>query len=184
MAIDMQAPPIWLLDFDGVINANSPQWSEKPLKVWSPPSRYQPGQSFRVRFAPSLIGRIKDVAESGLAEVRWASTWNGDTDALRTMTGLDFPVAFEVEPKMHWTVIGARKRLAAQHVLEREQRRLIWTDDVEVPFTWELSHAAITEGGRALLIRPKERQGLLPAHLDEIDQFVGLAPVTEEEVAA
>jgi hypothetical protein len=182
-AIDMEAPPIWLLDFDGVINTTSPQWGEKPIKVWSPPSRYALGQTYRVRFAPSLIGRIKDVAESGLVEVRWASTWNGDTDALLAMTGLDFPAAFEVEPNMHWTIVGARKRLAAQHVLEREGRRLIWTDDVEVPFTWELAHAETCRDGRALLIRPKERQGLLPAHLDEIDRYVGLLPV-DEEVAA
>lgn len=183
MAIDMEAPPVWLLDFDGVINATGPAWGVKPLRMWSPPSRYALGQTYRVRFAAPLIGRIKDVAESGLVEVRWCSTWNGDTDALRAMTGLDFPAAFEVEPNQHWTIVAARKRLAAQNVLEREGRRLIWTDDVEVPFTWELSHATITQGGRALLIRPKERQGLLPAHMDEIDRFVGLETPAEEVAA-
>lgn len=183
MTVDMTTPPVWLLDFDGVINAVSPAWGVKTVRRWSPPSKFALGKTYRVRWAQPLIDRIRQVHESGLAEVRWCSTWNMDTDALAEMTGLVFPASFPLEPNLHWTLVSGRKRLAAQAVLEREGRRLIWTDDVEVPFTWELAYSTVTEGGRALLIRPKERVGLTPAHMDQIDRYIGRVPASEEVAA-
>ena len=56
-------------------------------------------------------------------------------------------------------------------MVDREDRRLIWTDDVVTP-TSGPEYEALTANGRGLLIRPATRRGLQPNHLDAIEAFI------------
>lgn len=176
-------PPVWLLDVDGVINAWGPYAASfKKNARWFNPywggekmhkgEAMCQGKEWTVRWSPSLIRRINEAHDTGQVEIRWCSTWNSDTADLARMLGLppDLPIAFNTRG-MHWREIANLKRRNALAILA-DGRPLIWTDDNEVPFTWELSHATMTAGGNALLIRPKEALGLLPGDMDEIDLFI------------
>ena len=65
-------------------------------------------------------------------------------------------------------------KLAAARAVLADGRRLIWTDDVEVPTesSEPVLYAELTADGQGLLIRPDERGGLRPEHMDEIESFI------------
>lgn len=158
-------PPVWLLDIDGVINANRPGWGGPPRRAVC--------AGYTIRWAPALIQRIKAVRAAGLADVRWSSTWCDAPADLAELSGrlglyLDSAVAGPA-PGQTWTAVKAE---AAVAVLEAG-RRLIWTDDEEVGIAPDRCPALgdATAGGRALLIAPRSGRGLQPADLDAIEAF-------------
>ncbi|WP_432973233.1 hypothetical protein [Dactylosporangium sp. CA-233914] len=155
-------PPVWLLDVDGVINAKRPGWGAVPFQGRA----YALGAEWKLRWAPALTARILRLHRDGLVEVRWCSTWcawPGELDRVLRMPGLDR--AFGEVPDF------AIAKLAAARAVLRGGRRLVWTDDTEVPESGPL-YDELTCGGRALLVRPDERRGLQPAHLDRIEAFL------------
>ncbi len=123
-----------------------------------------------IRWAPALITRIRRLADAGLVEVRWCTTWCPDAEVLerlfelpafgRALTAVELDTADETD---------ALKLAAARRVLA-EPRRLVWTDDTAVPARGPLA-GELTAGGRALLIRPHPRRGLRPKDLDRIESF-------------
>lgn len=158
-------PPVWLLDIDGVINANKPGWGEAPRRIRC--------AGFVIRWAPKLIVRIREIHREGVAEIWWATTWCGfpeQIDELSRQIGVQFKRAFTDRPQSKtWAELKAE---AAVEVLAAG-RRLIWTDDDEVPvapgFYPPIAKAAAD--GLALLIAPKSNRGLQPSHLDQIAEF-------------
>jgi hypothetical protein len=157
----MPEVPVWLLDVDGVINVKRPGWSAAPFQGRA----HALGAEWKLRWAPALIARIRTLHGDGVAEVRWCSTWcawPGEVERLFKLPGLDR--AFGDVPDF------SVAKLAAARAVLRAGRRLVWTDDVEVPEAGPLREE-LTRDGRALLIRPDERRGLTPAHLDEIEAF-------------
>jgi hypothetical protein len=150
-------PPVWMLDIDGVINANKPGWGEAPRR------RIIGG--FPVRWAPKLIVRMKKLQAANLVEIRWSTTWCGspwELGMLAMTVGLDCAPAFtERPPHKTW---GDMKAEAALDVLA-SGRRLIWTDDDEV--------------GEARWLFPQFEEeeeegrdrGLQPNDLDAIEAF-------------
>lgn len=160
-------PPIWLLDVDGVLNARRPAWSGAPFNGRA----YDNATEWKIRWAPQLIKRIKDLHQSGTVEVRWCTTWCHQADQIERLFKLpEFGRAFTEELR---GVACSEAKLAAARAVLAEGRRLIWTDDIEVPLPNQepALHAELTAGGRALLIRPDERGGLRPEHMDEIEAF-------------
>lgn len=179
--------PVVLLDVDGVLNAHGPYQLDYPRRK----RRFNPhwdcqmsagvassdGRDWTIWWAQPAVDRLRKLHEAGLTEIRWCSTWNSDAGQIEDLLGLPaLGVAFQTLGRHH-REIPPLKRAAAQRVLNQERRRLVWVDDQEVPFTWELSHAEMTAGGRALLVRPKNDLGLMPDHLDQIERFVGAAGV-------
>jgi hypothetical protein len=161
--------PVWLLDVDGVLNAHKPGWGAAPTKhdVWSSVM----SRSFTIRFAPSLLRRIREIHRAGRVEIRWCTTWCGDTAALEKALAL--PAFAQCWTEYRNGRAGSEAKLAAARAVLAEGRRLVWTDDNEVPpESWPL-HAELARDGRALLIRPDERYGLQPDHLDAIEAYVG-----------
>ncbi len=160
--------PVWLLDVDGVINANNPGWGAAPRRrsVWSSTL----SREFTIRWAPALLTEIRRIHRAGAVEIRWCTTWCGDTKELERSLSLP-----PFEPA--WTDYrngraGSEAKLAAARAVLAEGRPLIWTDDNEVPLeSWPL-HAELMEAGRALLIRPDERHGLQPKHIAAIATWV------------
>jgi hypothetical protein len=165
------APPVWLLDIDGVVNGTRTGWHAAPRSV----TLFGDGTDFRIRYAPQLAGRIGALARAGLVEVRWCSTWCIVPDQLRRLEHLlGLPEFAPALPADMGFDVSDRKRDAARAVIAAG-RRLIWTDDEEVPagrnLAEDLLHDELTAGGRALLIRPESRRGLRPEHLNEIEAF-------------
>lgn len=173
-------PPVVLLDVDGVLNAWGPYpgsttknrrynalWNCKMDRGTASTN----GRDWTMKWAHPLMAELAALHESGAAEFRWASTWNSDIEQVERLFGLPhWPIAFETAG-LHWTEVAKRKRRAAAHVQDVEQRRLVWVDDAEVPYHWELAHAAMTMDGRSLLIRPKEAIGLRPEDIEAIRVF-------------
>jgi hypothetical protein len=165
MARMSDRPPIWLLDIDGVINANKPGWHAPPRRIRC--------AGFTIRWAPALITRIRELHRVGNHEIRWASTWCGypeQLDELSRHLGLQFERAFtDRGMSKTWAEMKAE---AAVAVLA-EGRRLIWTDDDEVPIApgFYASIAEAERDGRALLIAPRSNRGLQPSDLDRIAEF-------------
>jgi hypothetical protein len=163
-------PPLWLLDIDGVINANKPGWSAAPQRVHC--------GGFLIRWAPALISRIRTLHHAG-HDIRWASSWCGYPDDLAALTdrlGLSLDPAFgDRPPSKTWGDLKADAALAAL----AEGRPLIWTDDDEVDpaRTMFPELAAAEQDGRALLIAPRSNRGLQPADLDRIEAFLSRVSV-------
>jgi phosphoglycolate phosphatase-like HAD superfamily hydrolase len=155
--------PAWLLDVDGVVNASRPGWHAAPFRAQA--AAY--GQTWPIRWAPALVARIRDLIDSGAVEVRWCSTWCGQTGHLERVLGLPALESAIVVPPDRF--VGELKAQAARNVLA-SGRRLVWTDDMEVPDDGPL-HDELTADGRALLIRPDRRRGLTPEHMDQAEAF-------------
>ncbi|MER6831967.1 hypothetical protein ABT352_38675 [Streptosporangium sp. NPDC000563] len=174
---------MWLLDVDGVINVSRPGWGAAPRSG----NAYSAGEAYRMRWAPALLERIRTLHYAGIVEIRWCSTWCPDADQVERLFAL---------PRLDraWsdhltdTAAAAAKLAAARQVLA-QGRRLIWTDDVEVPTSGPV-HDELTKTGRALLIAPSQRRGLQPEHMDAIEAFIStpsteaLSAVTDDASAA
>ncbi len=160
--------PVWLLDCDGVVNAWNPGW-DAPRAERRVPSATT-GGTFTIRYAPALIDRIRALHESGLVEIRWCSTWCGDTVNLAAALGLpafpdcwdDYRNGFE----------GSRAKLDAARAVAAEGRPLIWTDDDLTPVEGNALYDELSDAVPTLLIRPDDRHGLQPRHLDAIEAFI------------
>lgn len=169
----MRDLPVWLLDVDGVLNATSkPGWHAPPTRRYA----YANGAEFSMRWAPSLLDRIRTLIRTEQVEVRWATSWIGYTAQLERMFGLPPLIdAFRLDPALlagteeRRQATEANKRAAALEIV-RSGRRLLWTDDDAIwpngPERDELTAAG------ALLIAPDERRGLQPDHLDAIDAWL------------
>lgn len=159
---------VWLLDIDGPINADRPGWGAAPRRhhVYSRCD----GTSYRFRWAPALIDRIRAVHRGGLVDVRWCSTWCPEVDTLERLWALPaLGRALTCDPVPRGSAGDALKLDAARAVLAAGQR-LIWTDDTAVPVFGPI-HRELTRAGRALLIRPSARTGLQPAQMDAVEAF-------------
>ncbi|MEV0134951.1 hypothetical protein AB0H83_41680 [Dactylosporangium sp. NPDC050688] len=162
----MRRPPVWLLDVDGVLNVRRPLWGPSLCRG----TAHSAGVDWPIRWAPLLITRIRHLALAGLVEVRWCTTWCPDADALehlfdlppfgRALTAADLDRVDDTDPL----------KLAAARGVLADRRRLVWTDDTAVPDPGPES-AALTAGGRGLLIKPNPRRGLRPSDLARIEAF-------------
>lgn len=151
--------PVWLLDVDGVINVDIDAWGDG-LTVGSADAGHE--GVFRMRWAPKLVRRIGELAQSGAVDVRWATTWCPYADQLEKLWGLP-ELSRAWSNGLYGYEVKDAKRSAAENVLWTG-RPLIWTDDTE-------AHK-IPSGDRALCIKPNATYGLTPAHLSEIEEFI------------
>jgi hypothetical protein len=161
----MNQQPVWLLDIDGVLNANKPGWGAAPRRITC--------AGYTIRWAPALIQRINAIERAGAAEVRWSSTWCGEPADLANLSdriGLHLDSAF-TERAAHQT--WAEMKAEAAIAVLQTGRPLVWTDDTEAviaqDFYPQLREAA--QNGRALLIAPRPNRGLQPDDLDRIEAF-------------
>jgi hypothetical protein len=163
--------PVWLLDVDGVINAPKPPWHEQPRRL----TAYADGCDYRIRYAPALVAKIGELHVAGVVEVVWCTTWCSYPDQLRRLERLwgwpELRRAF-TDVSNHPELMRIAKHDAACDAVG-ESRRLIWTDDVEVPTSGDLYDDLMFIGRRngVLLIKPDDRHGLTPAHLELIERF-------------
>lgn len=191
------ATPVWLLDVDGVINActRKPNTSVWPADAWNEGKAEAEGRRFTIQWATPVIDFIRNVHESGYAEIRWHTTWQHHASAIEALTGLPaFPVAHapELDDKPGYVAKAIReskswwwKLPAAERVVRDELRPLIWTDD---DITWSLRGYDVDGGLRAyapaLLVSPDERTGLTQKQLRQISDFIAHQRLAAMEVAS
>lgn len=157
--------PIWLLDVDGVVNADKPGWGAAPRVGLIP----ETNTTYKIRWAPALIKRIRDLNRAHRVTIRWCSTWCSEIDQLERLFGLPHLERAWTHPI--GTIAATHAKLqAARDVLARDHP-LIWTDDEAVPTNGSLLEE-LTRHGNALLIAPQMNRGLQPEHLDQIERFI------------
>jgi hypothetical protein len=165
------APPVMLLDVDGVLNGHPRHagWNAPAVRLPVGPVYYE----------PAAVDRIRTLHDSGAVEARWCTTWCDYPDQLARLArllGLDLPMAFGDRPDdKTW---GDLKLEAALAVLE-EGRPLIWADDEEAAAARRLfpAIARAERLGHALLVTPVSERGLQPGDLDRIEAFCKAAAV-------
>jgi hypothetical protein len=158
--------PVWLLDVDGVINVRRPVWGAELCRGIA----RSEGIDWPMRWAPALVGRVRQLHSGGLVEVRWCSTWCVDADELERLFGLPaLGRALDAVDLDGAEETDVRKLAAARRVLA-DGHRLVWTDDTAVPRSG-LLFDELTSGGNGLLIRPHARRGLRPRDVDRIEAF-------------
>jgi hypothetical protein len=156
--------PVWLLDIDGVINCTKPDWHQRPYSgvasAW--------GREWHMRWSPSLIREIFAIKAEGLAEVRWCTTWCGNTQQFAKLWNLALSDSFP-EPIPNSDVLDTKIRVACD-VVRSEKRALIWTDDHAPSHGLGLVELMSTDQP-VLIIRPSERFGLTVDHIAQIRTF-------------
>jgi len=173
--------PVWLLDLDGVVNAASRSF---PTHAW-PGDTWQgieaedeEGLTWPIKTARPVVDFLTDVYESGRAEIRWHTTWQGHAVHVGRQLGLpDFGVQEAPEYKGFETERWW-KTAAARRVLAKEGRDLLWTDDDADRELGTDERAELSRLGRLLIVCPDSRTGLCKKHLSRIDQFLD-DPVAE-----
>jgi hypothetical protein len=180
--------PIWLLDVDGVVNAVTNHgpleagrlYAAWPKESWIFTEADSGTRVWPIRTATPVVEYIRKVHESGLAEIRWHTTWQDKALNVGRAVGLpDFPIqeAPEYDPAFWQRMRGTDswwKLPAARRLIQLEERALIWTDD-DIYYEMSRQQRQWLRGeglGRVLLIAPDAYAGLHRKDLDRIDKFL------------
>lgn len=182
---------IWLLDFDGVINALSKRGGHAYWPQWSTATVTHPeGDLTRagapvllpLLWSPAVIAAVGEAVCAGI-DVRWLSTWREHTQLLPAIipglpnlpwldeTILNAPARASLDPRLamesgHWKVEVAKAYVPADATL-------LWTEDsltVDVlSESWRRSRTASTT-----LIRPRPATGLVSRQVNEIRTWISI----------
>ena len=165
-----EAVPLLLLDVDGVLNAVQAYGQATAWPAYERTTATADGVSWPIAWAPGVVARVNAWAREGRAEVRWLTTWEHDAPGdLAPRLGLDaFAVAGGHEDDeahgWRWWKEGVARALVA------DGRPLVWLDDdldvEDGARTWAAGRPA------TLALAPDPAQGLSPADLDRVEQFL------------
>jgi hypothetical protein len=186
--------PLWLLDYDGVVNAILSGRNAKPdrnaWQDWQRTDIYSAidGVAYPVCYSPTVVAFIAAAVTAGV-DVRWLTTWQSDTAR--------FPAAMPGMPVLPWLPEpvalprDADLDAAGLPVASREHtfqpwwklrvaratagdRPLVWTDDDLGVYKPELKEARAWAERRARthVVIPNEGVGLTPARLRKIRNFL------------
>jgi hypothetical protein len=179
VAVPGSEPPNLFLDVDGVLNpfdfdggADGDGFDD--FGVHAVEFELEPGRprTFVVRLSPSMGARLARLAVT----IQWATTWEHRADsAIAPLCGLPrgLPVLSPLDEAEEWEADW--KFLAVRRSVERDTRPFVWIDDdldffhdgTVTPRAWAAGLAA-----PSLLIAPDADAGLLPHHLDAVEEFV------------
>ncbi len=190
------APPLLLLDVDGVLNALSDR--DEHLAVWP---EWETGYaasaltSWPILFSPDVVAQLVAWHVSGAVELQWLTTWGHDANQeLRVLLGLpalevagtydDLGATAETGTSLAAVTPSAPDPLTGswwkydvvQAVLSRHPgRAIVWVDDElhakdSTHRRWATDHPHVTAIG------PDPRTGLTPADLDAIASVLGAHP--------
>jgi hypothetical protein len=176
------APPVWLLDIDGVLNVlardDPPDcwpgdaWVQRTVRA-EVPDRGE--MTLPILAARPVLDFITRVHDSGAAEIRWHSTWRmaAVTD-LAPALGLP-AIPISVAPEWSQTAPPWWKIPAARRVAE-SGRRLVWTDDQLTIYRTDVFSepdlTALDRWAGALLLATDARVGLTPDDLGRVQEFL------------
>jgi len=167
------APPILLLDVDGVLNA-----ARMDL-----PEGWRRGifNEFVLSWDPTVTARLRELHESGRVEIQWLTTWTENADLLLAEPmGLPRGLRVHARPGVESTGFSGQRRgvsgwwklSIAMEVAQAEPgRRIVWIDDdladqAEDTSEWLAAH------GDVLVVAPDFTTGLTHAELDRVEAWL------------
>jgi len=170
--------PIWLLDIDGVINANP---YVKPTHVWDESFwleavvRDRNERTWPFMVSTAVINFIKDAVREDKVHVKWLTTWQKDAHRVSSRFGLPYfdvienPMEKGTRASFYksWWKLTEAITVATGH----PGTPIIWTDDDLDHDSKDWFHEACPETD-ALLISPAGNEGLAPNHLAKINAFL------------
>lgn len=185
----MSPTPIWLLDFDGVINALSrrggrafwPDWRSARIDH---PHRETNAKGNIIRlpllWSDTVIATVDDAVTAGV-DVRWLSTCRGDTERLlEVIPGLpelpwldesilDDATARDLDPDRRMFSGPWKVEVAKAYV--PDDAPLLWTED---EFTVDVMSESWRRARKAptTFLRPHLMQGLVKKHVTEIREWI------------
>lgn len=129
--------PLWLLDFDGVVNAISRRGDRNVWDDWEAAEvTVATGESFPLLWSPSVVGVINEAVDAGV-EVVWLTTWRDETQLLpKVIDGLPDLMWWDEEDltraghgldPLH--TLNQRWKSQVARALVPDGAPLLWTDD-------------------------------------------------------
>lgn len=182
--------PVWLVDFDGVVNALSSSggrmdWDDRLSgSIDHPLGRTTRGGAMirlPLLWSPTVVRVLGDAVAAGV-DVRWLSTWREHTRQLPTVIDglpvlpwldesvLDDTVAAALDPEGRMAS-GAWKFACAKAYVP-DEAPLLWTDDAAylvggMSAAWRWRRAAETR-----VIAPRPASGLGPRDVAKIREWI------------
>lgn len=167
--------PIWLLDFDGVINALSGRGGTSIWTDWANASVDHPGESqlrLPLLWSATVIDTVAAAAAAGV-DVRWLSTWREHTAVLPSVIPGLPELAYLDEDRL------GLPRLVDHTVWKIEAAKAFVPDDV--PLLWTDDSASIeihsagwrnNRSGPTAFIRPRPAAGLVKREISMIRDWI------------
>lgn len=162
--------PVWLLDFDGVVNVvkREPPTNIWPEEDWRRTEQKLDNYTFQILYAQPVIDFL--VKMSDKAEIRWHTTWKENILPLARRMGLpEFEIqksALYVSDNFWW------KSPPALKVVLEEERPLIWTDD-DLNYMLDRADAKLLKASQpCLLLCTAEYHGLRKQDLELIQSSI------------
>lgn len=179
--------PVWLLDFDGVINAISTKGDRSVHDDWRHGHAYPDDggdgktKGFPILWSPSVVDVIVDAVDRGV-NVTWLTTWRKDTVLLpdvvnglpRDLPWLDedsvIAAAGRLDPM---NVLGQRWKVQCAEACVDPHAPMLWTDDMHSMFLNTVTRDRIMRRpGGTTLVTPHETIGLSRKNLRVINAWL------------
>ncbi len=166
---------LWLLDVDGVLNAVTDRPSRSVWPDWTRITAQAQGVDWPIWFSPSVVRFICQAQDSGLAEVRWLTTWESEANGQLgqrlglpscTVAGFADPCSCGDEGCGEWWKWCAAKAAVAAE----PGRPIVWTDD---DLRYEVAAKRWAEAHGVLALAPDPRTGLTPSDLKTVGSYLG-----------
>lgn len=170
--------PVWLLDIDGVINAN-PYKQNRNLwggeaDAWIETNATGGNRWWPITASISVVEFIRRVHEQRWAEVVWLTTWQ--TDANNVSAALSLPnfrvLTSPVTEGTRYHDSANWWKLTKALGETQAGRPIVWTDDDLSLTVKNLFHDQCP--APSLLIGPHGDEGLAPKHLVRIAAFLNM----------
>lgn len=155
--------PVVFADIDGVL---APLAMREGLR-----EAYVGGWQGTIVCDPQVIAYLKRWHETGLAEVRWLTSWDDDANTcFAPAVGLPelvvHPEPARAEPGSGWW-----KEAVVSHHMRETPRRVVWLED-EAEDRSAVHRLADTDPHNALIITPDPRIGLTVEDCARAEQFL------------
>jgi len=161
------AIPIWFLDIDGAVNVAGLRLPDHLSRTEATTE----GVTWPIHYSPEVVSVVNTVHRSGLAEIRWLTTWGQDArTSFAPAVGLDeFPAYDMFDGERWWKFEIVTNSIAS------EGRPFVWTDD-------DLTEAGIADiractDVQSILIAPRTDDGLTAVELSRITDFLALMQI-------
>lgn len=171
--------PVWLLDFDGVINALSSRGGKSVWDTWRTARITDPENfvgSYPLLWSPAVVSTVALAVDCGV-DVRWLTTWKQHTVLLPAVVeglpnGLPWisDDGIDIDSDKHpqrWKPFAARAAVS-------DDAPLLWTDDcLDYILTTDDRSWLRTRRGGSTLIVPRGTIGLSQRNIREINEWIG-----------
>ena len=182
---------MWLLDFDGVVNALGRRGGHAFWDDWEQAQMdhplglltrdYQPVR-LPLLWSRTVVRVIAEAVDAGV-DVRWLTTWREHTRLLSAVIPglpdmpwldeevLDPVVADELAPEE--AMSSGRWKVECAKAYVPEEARLLWTDDAEWLTTGDNADWLRRRRGPVEAISPAPSAGLIPRDVRRIREWLG-----------